>query len=56
MLTISGCIIMDAKNLRDRDGVPDLRRSARFRYASITLPEVVTLTTRIQFVVLTFEF
>lgn len=28
------------ENLRDRDGVPDLRRSARFRYASIQLPEV----------------
>ncbi|KAH6781324.1 Rhodanese/Cell cycle control phosphatase superfamily protein [Perilla frutescens var. frutescens] len=30
----------DNASLRDRDGVPDLRRSARFRYASITLPEV----------------
>ncbi|KAI3463301.1 hypothetical protein Pfo_019964 [Paulownia fortunei] len=28
------------ENLRDRDGIPDLRRSARFRYASVTLPEV----------------
>ncbi|KAK6914468.1 hypothetical protein RJ641_021789 [Dillenia turbinata] len=25
--------------LRERDGVPDLRRGARFRYASVTLPE-----------------
>ncbi|XP_057797216.1 uncharacterized protein LOC131013180 isoform X2 [Salvia miltiorrhiza] len=28
------------ENLRDRDGIPDLRRSARFRYASVGLPEV----------------
>ncbi|KAK6153621.1 hypothetical protein DH2020_013260 [Rehmannia glutinosa] len=27
-------------NLRDRDGIPDLRRSTRYRYASVTLPEV----------------
>ncbi|CAL1365902.1 unnamed protein product [Linum trigynum] len=26
--------------LRERDGVPDLRRAARSRYASVTLPEV----------------
>ncbi|XP_015870154.3 uncharacterized protein LOC107407363 isoform X2 [Ziziphus jujuba] len=26
--------------LRERDGVPDLRRVARFRYTSVTLPEV----------------
>ncbi|XP_021906913.1 calcium sensing receptor, chloroplastic isoform X2 [Carica papaya] len=26
--------------LRERDGVPDLRRTARFRYASVSLPEV----------------
>ncbi|XP_024024625.1 uncharacterized protein LOC112092503 [Morus notabilis] len=26
--------------LRERDGIPDLRRSARYRYASITIPEV----------------
>ncbi|KAI5555591.1 hypothetical protein BDE02_19G092900 [Populus trichocarpa] len=26
--------------LRERDGIPDLRRAARFRYASVTLPEV----------------
>ncbi|GLT91560.1 hypothetical protein SLE2022_094430 [Rubroshorea leprosula] len=25
---------------RERDGIPDLRRAARFRYASVTLPEV----------------
>lgn len=28
------------ENLRERDGIPDLRRAARFRYASVTLPEV----------------
>lgn len=28
------------KDLRERDGIPDLRRAARFRYASVTLPEV----------------
>ncbi|KAL1533436.1 hypothetical protein AAHA92_33319 [Salvia divinorum] len=28
------------ENLRDRDGIPDLRRSARFRYASVGPPEV----------------
>ncbi|XP_022856543.1 uncharacterized protein LOC111377652 [Olea europaea var. sylvestris] len=28
------------ENLRERDGIPDLRRAARFRYVSITLPEV----------------
>ncbi|KAJ6696724.1 hypothetical protein OIU85_003107, partial [Salix viminalis] len=26
--------------LRERDGIPDLRQAARFRYASVTLPEV----------------
>ncbi|XP_059632980.1 uncharacterized protein LOC132275482 isoform X2 [Cornus florida] len=26
--------------LRERDGIPDLRRAARFRYANVTLPEV----------------
>ncbi|XVF37546.1 hypothetical protein REPUB_Repub20aG0018100 [Reevesia pubescens] len=26
--------------LRERDGIPDLRRVARFRYASVSLPEV----------------
>ncbi|AEE79968.1 Rhodanese/Cell cycle control phosphatase superfamily protein [Arabidopsis thaliana] len=26
--------------LREKDGIPDLRRSARFRYSSVTLPEV----------------
>nr|GFD00364.1 rhodanese-like domain-containing protein [Tanacetum cinerariifolium] len=24
----------------ERDGIPDLRRTARFRYASVTYPEV----------------
>jgi hypothetical protein len=28
------------KALREKDGIPDLRRSARFRYSSVTLPEV----------------
>lgn len=28
------------KDLRERDGIPDLRRGARFKYANITLPEV----------------
>ncbi|KAL9169750.1 hypothetical protein ABFS82_04G098700 [Erythranthe guttata] len=28
------------ENLRGKDGIPDLRRSARSRYASVTLPEV----------------
>ncbi|KAK4410530.1 hypothetical protein Sango_0126000 [Sesamum angolense] len=28
------------EDLRDRDGIPDLRRGARFRYASVALPEV----------------
>nr|TKS05886.1 hypothetical protein D5086_0000128620 [Populus alba] len=27
------------KVLRERDGIPDLRRAARFRYASVTLPK-----------------
>lgn len=28
------------EDLRERDGIPDLRRGARFRYASVTLPEM----------------
>ncbi|MQL86973.1 hypothetical protein Taro_019503 [Colocasia esculenta] len=28
------------KDLRERDGVPDLRRRARFRYASVNLPKI----------------
>ncbi|KAI3455488.1 hypothetical protein Pfo_012151 [Paulownia fortunei] len=28
------------ENLREKDGIPDLRRAARFRYASVTLPEI----------------
>ncbi|KAF5942192.1 hypothetical protein HYC85_019834 [Camellia sinensis] len=27
-------------DLRERDGIPDLRRAARFRYGNVTLPEV----------------
>lgn len=26
--------------LREKDGVPDLRRAARYRYTSVTVPEV----------------
>lgn len=28
------------EDFRERDGIPDLRRTARFRYASVTFPEV----------------
>lgn len=28
------------KGLRQRDGIPDLRRTARFRYATVAFPEV----------------
>ncbi|CAH9101481.1 unnamed protein product [Cuscuta europaea] len=28
------------EDVRERDGIPDLRRTARFRYTNITLPEV----------------
>lgn len=28
------------KALREKDGIPDLRRAARFRYSSVSLPEV----------------
>ncbi|KAI8537273.1 hypothetical protein RHMOL_Rhmol09G0010300 [Rhododendron molle] len=28
------------QDLRERDGIPDLRQSARFRYGNVTLPEV----------------
>ncbi|KAM7460907.1 hypothetical protein LguiA_029028 [Lonicera macranthoides] len=27
-------------DFRERDGIPDLRRAARFRYANVTLPEI----------------
>lgn len=30
------------EDARERDGVPDLRRAARFKYASVTLPELDT--------------
>ncbi|KAK6266333.1 hypothetical protein QUC31_017170 [Theobroma cacao] len=35
-------ILIDVRpeDLRERDGIPDLRRVARFRYASVSLPEV----------------
>ncbi|KAA8532149.1 hypothetical protein F0562_006709 [Nyssa sinensis] len=29
-----------SEDLRERDGIPDLRRAARFGYANVTLPEV----------------
>ncbi|KAJ6855087.1 hypothetical protein NC651_039918 [Populus alba x Populus x berolinensis] len=32
--------IVYMKVLRERDGIPDLRRATRFRYAIVTLPEV----------------
>lgn len=34
-------VLVDVRpeDLRERDGIPDLRRAARFRYASVTLPE-----------------
>ncbi|GMQ03248.1 hypothetical protein CsSME_00049124 [Camellia sinensis var. sinensis] len=28
------------KDLRERDGIPDVQRAARFRYGKVTLPEV----------------
>ncbi|XP_058181721.1 calcium sensing receptor, chloroplastic isoform X2 [Rhododendron vialii] len=35
-------VLIDVRpeDLRERDGIPDLRRSARFRYGNVTLPEV----------------
>jgi hypothetical protein len=36
------------KVLRERDGIPDLRRAARFRYASVTLPQVGFLYNTVQ--------
>lgn len=35
-------VLIDVRpeDLRERDGIPDLRRAARFRYASVTLPEL----------------
>ncbi|XP_077229405.1 rhodanese/Cell cycle control phosphatase superfamily protein isoform X2 [Tasmannia lanceolata] len=35
-------VLIDVRpeDLRERDGVPDLRRGARFRYATVTLPEI----------------
>ncbi|GAY64546.1 hypothetical protein CUMW_234370 [Citrus unshiu] len=32
--------LLGSNDLRERDGIPDLRRGARFRYASVYLPEV----------------
>jgi hypothetical protein len=32
--------IVYMKVLRERDGIPDLRRAARFHYAIVTIPEV----------------
>lgn len=35
-------VLIDVRpeDLRERDGIPDLRRAARFRYAHVSLPEV----------------
>lgn len=35
-------VLIDVRpeDLRERDGIPDLRRAARFRYGNVTLPEV----------------
>ncbi|KAJ4810416.1 Rhodanese/Cell cycle control phosphatase superfamily protein [Rhynchospora pubera] len=35
-------ILIDVRSedLRERDGIPDLRRGARFKYASVTFPEI----------------
>ncbi|XP_043705356.1 uncharacterized protein LOC122655208 [Telopea speciosissima] len=35
-------VLIDVRpeNFRERDGVPDLRRGARYRYASISLPQI----------------
>ncbi|KAJ8615910.1 hypothetical protein MRB53_035282 [Persea americana] len=35
-------VLIDVRpeDLRERDGIPDLRRGARFKYANITLPEM----------------
>ncbi|KAH7685095.1 Rhodanese/Cell cycle control phosphatase protein [Dioscorea alata] len=37
-----GTVLIDVRPeaLREKDGVPDLRRAARFRYASVVLPEI----------------
>ncbi|KAJ7980631.1 Calcium sensing receptor, chloroplastic [Quillaja saponaria] len=43
LLTGNGnAVLIDVRDqvLRERDGIPDLRRGARFRYASVSLPEV----------------
>jgi len=40
--------IIYVKVLRERDGIPDLRRAARFRYASVTLPQVGFLYNTVQ--------
>lgn len=39
-MTICCGLFFFIKEFRERDGIPDLRRSARFRYASVTLPKV----------------
>lgn len=36
-------LFLCVKALREREGIPDLRRAARYRYASVTLPEVVLI-------------
>ncbi|KAK1313282.1 hypothetical protein QJS10_CPA06g01475 [Acorus calamus] len=44
LLRKENAILIDVrpKDLRERDGIPDLRRGARFKYASIILPEMDT--------------
>ncbi|XP_019068413.1 uncharacterized protein [Solanum lycopersicum] len=37
LCTVFHCIISD---LREKEGIPDLRRAARFRFANVTLPEI----------------
>uniref|UniRef100_A0A1D1Z363 Calcium sensing receptor, chloroplastic n=2 Tax=Anthurium amnicola TaxID=1678845 RepID=A0A1D1Z363_9ARAE len=42
-------VLIDVRpeDLRKRDGVPDLRRKARFKYASVNLPEVASSTRKL---------
>uniref|UniRef100_A0A175YEC9 Rhodanese domain-containing protein n=1 Tax=Daucus carota subsp. sativus TaxID=79200 RepID=A0A175YEC9_DAUCS len=39
LLQLSALHLKSKLEFRERDGIPDLRRSARFRYASVTLPK-----------------
>ncbi|KAI8537264.1 hypothetical protein RHMOL_Rhmol09G0010000 [Rhododendron molle] len=40
LLWDTGIFAVMISDLRERDGIPDLRRAARFRYGNVTLPEV----------------